>query len=202
MLIFFLRRKMMIKVLLSYLTVAIISTLLAFCQPVAASTPAWIVEQSRGKVDNSTAIEIIEAVNKHAGNYGVNPKLIFKIIWVESRFNKKAVSKANAKGLMQVMGKYHKQRYTGENIFSIETNVRVGVEIFKEYRDSNQCSGNEICGLRRYYGDRTSNRYPNKIYAVNVPDITYQPAADLPAQEEVCQPNDYLDFDIPDCKKL
>mgnify|MGYP000665097631 CR=1 FL=1 len=153
-----------------YILVVILSLLLSFCQPVAASTPTWIVEQSRGQLDEIAAAQVIEAVIANANLNGINPDTVFKVISVESRYKPRSVSNKGARGLMQVMPVYHKSRYIGENIHDIDTNIRVGVEILSEYIYSNYCGGNEDCGIRRYYGDLRSNRYLNLVRGVKLPD--------------------------------
>ena len=47
--------------------------------------------------------EVSSLVEKNARNQGLSPDLIYGIIWVESRFNPRAVSPVGAKGLMQLM---------------------------------------------------------------------------------------------------
>lgn len=44
-----------------------------------------------------------EVIEKHAGEYGVDPLLVAAVIYVESKFNAQAVSSKGARGLMQVM---------------------------------------------------------------------------------------------------
>lgn len=155
---------------LSYILVVVLSLLLSFCQPVVASTPTWIVQQSRGQIDEITAAQIIEAVITNAQLNGVNPDTVFKIISVESRYKPFSLSNKGAKGLMQVMPKYHRERYVGEDIYNTDTNIRVGVEILSEYIYSRYCGGSEECGIRRYYGDLKSNSYLNLVRSVRLPD--------------------------------
>ena len=44
-----------------------------------------------------------EYINKYSEEYGLDPYLVLAVIKTESNFNKEAVSKKDAKGLMQIM---------------------------------------------------------------------------------------------------
>lgn len=70
-------------------------------------------------------------VQKAATCYGVDELLIYSIIKAESGFNKNAVSKSGAKGLMQLMDETalwasEKSGITLENIYDPETNIMLG----------------------------------------------------------------------------
>lgn len=160
-----------------YILVVVLTLLLSFCQPTVATTPTWIVQQSRGQLDEIAAAQVIKAVIANANLNSVNPDTVFKVISVESRYKPFSVSNKGARGLMQVMPIYHKSRYIGEDIHDIDTNIRVGVEILSEYIYSGYCGGNEDCGIRRYYGDLKSNRYLNLVRSVKLPDKSEVPMA-------------------------
>jgi len=71
---------------------------------------------------------------KYSNEYNVDPFLIASIINVESRYNKDAVSKKDAKGLMQIgpnTGEWASEvlnidNYSGEKLFDPEINIRIG----------------------------------------------------------------------------
>ena len=65
--------------------------------------------------------------------YFEDVNLILAIMHAESHFNPKAVSSAGAKGLMQVMPFHNK---TNKSLFEIEYNIKLGINIFKNYLDS------------------------------------------------------------------
>ena len=142
-----------------------------------AFTPEWITQESRGRVKYRQASEIVSLVHRFAFQYEVDPALVFRIIRVESNFNPRAHSHANARGLMQVVPKWHREKILGRNLFLPEVGIEVGVRVIAEYLQKYQV---ERRALRAYYGDHRSDTYPNKIYSVRPEskDETYAGADD------------------------
>lgn len=77
----------------------------------------------------------------------VDPLLILAVISVESRFNPVAESNFGAKGLMQIIPKFHKDKLIGhggeEALLNPEVNILVGAQVLREY-------------LRRFGGTETA----------------------------------------------
>lgn len=78
-----------------------------------------------------------EYVNKYAQKYNTDELLIYSIIKVESNFNEKASSSANAIGLMQLMESTAteicneiEETVLMENIYEPETNINIGTYYF------------------------------------------------------------------------
>lgn len=80
----------------------------------------------------------------YSKEYGLDDSLVYSVIKVESKFNKKAVSKRNAKGLMQISEitqNWAQEELGLENIdiFDPETNIKIGCwylnKLFKEFND-------------------------------------------------------------------
>jgi soluble lytic murein transglycosylase len=70
-------------------------------------------------------------IETYSQKYNLPPSLIASIVNVESGYNKNATSKANAKGLMQLLDSTAdeialKLNYTNYDIFNIETNIEFG----------------------------------------------------------------------------
>ena len=72
-------------------------------------------------------------VEKYAEKYGIEKELLYAVIKVESKFNQNAISKSNAKGLMQIMDSTAKEiaqknniELTNENILDPEINIEIG----------------------------------------------------------------------------
>ncbi len=97
---------------------------------------------------------------------GVDPLLILAVISVESRFNPIAESEFGARGLMQVVPRFHLDKlahHGGEDaVLDPRTNIRVGAKILKEYI---QRSGSVESGLQMYAGAADD---PNTAYAQRV----------------------------------
>ncbi len=108
---------------------------------------------------------VTEAVHK-GQEIGLEPELILAIIAVESTFRARAVSHAGARGLMQVMPRYHpnKIRAVGgtKALFVPEKNIHVGTLILTEYLALSR--GNLRRALLRYNGSLgTRSRYADKV---------------------------------------
>ncbi len=91
-------------------------------------------------------------------NMDVN--LLIGIIRTESDFHPMARSRANAKGLMQVLiedGVVIDQN----QVYDIKYNIQKGIEIFKSKLVKSK--GNITLALRYYVGDKYTDKYPNKV---------------------------------------
>lgn len=84
------------------------------------------------------AIErVVRVAYRAAPGAGLDPLLVLAVIAVESRYNPIAESAAGARGLMQVIPRYHRERLLalgGEQaLLDPEANIVVGVAILREY---------------------------------------------------------------------
>src|ERR1700689_3647191 len=137
-----------------------------------ADTPRWkgvaAYLARRYKIANEASHDLIVAANEAAQQSGVDPLLVLAVVAVESRFNPYAESEFGAKGLMQVIPKYHLDKFEGigpgQSFLHPATNLRVGAAILKEYI---RRSGSVQSGLQWYAGaqDDASNQYSNKVLA-------------------------------------
>ena len=73
-------------------------------------------------------------IKKYASHYGVDEKLIQALAHVESRYDCKAVSRAGAQGVMQIMPKTQKELGLTAP-FDPEANVEAGIRYFKRMLD-------------------------------------------------------------------
>lgn len=125
-----------------------------------AFSPDWIVEHTRGKVTHTQAVKIVKAVHKHSFEQQVDPDIIFKIIQTESTYNPKARGGASV-GLMQIIPYWHRDKIQGRNLYNVDTNIEVGVRIFKEYLD--QSNGSIRKALWRYNASVKKKQYAEKV---------------------------------------
>jgi soluble lytic murein transglycosylase-like protein len=121
---------------------------------------------NRYRVSQTVAFDLVELAHRVGRNLQVDPLLIIAVISIESRFNPIAESVKGAKGLMQIIPKYHAeklQEFGGvDSVFDPETNIQVGAQILKEYI---RMTGNVGIALQMYAGALSDNedQYTNKV---------------------------------------
>jgi soluble lytic murein transglycosylase-like protein len=111
---------------------------------------------------------MVEAADRAAREVGLDPLLVLAVISIESRFNPIAESAMGAKGLMQIIPKYHRaklQALGGEQaVLDPESNIMVGARILQEYV---RRTGTLEAGLQFYNGAfwDGSAQYAQKVMA-------------------------------------
>lgn len=104
----------------------------------------------------------LKTVHYEATRAGLDPHLVMAVIDVESAFRKYAVSKAGARGYMQVMPFWVKEiGQPGHNLFNLRTNLRYGCLILRHYLDIER--GNLDRALGRYNGSLGRSEYPRAV---------------------------------------
>ncbi len=104
------------------------------------------------RVSEEATREFVRTAYREGARHGVDPLLIVSVMAVESRFNPVAQSDGGAMGLMQVIPRFHAEKFDVANRGSVldpHTNIQVGVKILKEYIGR---GGNELAGLQLYNG--------------------------------------------------
>jgi len=97
---------------------------------------------------------------------GVDPLLILAVMGVESGLNPFAESLYGAKGLMQVIPRYHAEKFDApgdaKSVLDPDINIQIGARILKEYIER---GGSLVAGLQLYNGAPRdeSNAYANKV---------------------------------------
>ncbi len=127
----------------------------------------WLTDMSNrlGKRvdDHDERIKLLTAVHREAKIAGLQPELVLAVMDVESAFNKYAISRVGARGLMQIMPFWLDEiGRPNDNLFDIDTNVRFGCTILKHYIDREK--GNLFRALGRYNGSLGKAKYPNKVF--------------------------------------
>lgn len=122
----------------------------------------------RYKVALEATEQLVGAAHEAGSRTGIDPLVILAVMAVESRFNPIAESVMGAKGLMQVIPKFHQDKleeHGGEDsVFEPMTNILVGSRILK---DAVRRGGGLIPGLQLYagaFGD-DAQQYAQKVMA-------------------------------------
>ena len=122
----------------------------------------------RYRVSEGAVAGYVAAAYRAGEQYSVDPLLILAVMAVESRYNPVAESLVGAKGLMQVIPKYHLEKLADhggeEALLEPEVNIQIGAQILREYqrrfRDTETA-------LQAYAGafDEPTSQYANKVFA-------------------------------------
>jgi soluble lytic murein transglycosylase-like protein len=123
----------------------------------------WFVDMS-GRLqpfvkDDAQRLRLLRLVHSEARRAKLAPELVLSVIEVESRFDRYAISRAGAQGLMQIMPFWLREiGKPDDNLFHTRTNLRMGCTILKFYLDKER--GNLISALARYNGSYGKPDYP------------------------------------------
>jgi soluble lytic murein transglycosylase-like protein len=117
------------------------------------------------RVSDEATRDFVRLAYREGARHGVDPLLIVSVMAIESRFNPVAQSDGGAMGLMQVIPRFHAEKFdasSGDTVLDPRTNIQVGVKILKEYI---RRGGNEPAGLQLYNGAPDD---PSLAYATRV----------------------------------
>jgi soluble lytic murein transglycosylase-like protein len=115
--------------------------------------------------EHRTRVEFLETVWYESRRAGLETPMVLGLVQVESGFRKYAISKAGARGYMQVMPFWARLIGDGDpsRLFHMQTNLRFGCVILRHYLDRE--GGNLFMALGRYNGSRGQRSYPDKVMA-------------------------------------
>jgi hypothetical protein len=122
----------------------------------------------RYRVADSAASVFVAAAYRAGSQYNVDPLLVLAVMAVESRYNPVAESSVGAKGLMQVMPKFHLDKLAAHGgepaLLEPEVNILVGTRILREYQ---RRLGDTEAALQMYAGalDEPTAQYAAKVFA-------------------------------------
>ena len=132
----------------------------------SADAQRWLAEMdsrlARRMPDRKQRLELLRTVHYEATRARLDPQLVLGVIEVESGFRKYAVSRAGARGYMQVMPFWVKLiGQPGHNLFHLRTNLAYGCAILRFYLDVER--GDYFRALGRYNGSLGQPEYPNLV---------------------------------------
>jgi soluble lytic murein transglycosylase-like protein len=122
----------------------------------------------RYRVSDAAVAGFVVAAYRAGERHRVDPLLILAVMAVESRYNPVAESGVGAKGLMQIIPRFHLEKladHGGEPaLLEPEVNIQVGTRILREYQ---RRFGDTGLALQMYAGafDEPTARYAAKVLA-------------------------------------
>ena len=139
-------------------------------EPVLSSEQRAVAEfiAKRYRVAEDAITEFVAIAYRAGEQHRVDPLLILAVMAIESRYNPVAESVMGARGLMQVIPKYHPEKlvpHGGEEmLLEPEVNIQVGAQILREYQ---RRFGDVETALQMYAGafDEPTSQYANKVFA-------------------------------------
>ena len=114
------------------------------------------------------AERMVDAAYQASRDVGLDPYLVLAVVAIESGFNPTAESVMGARGLMQIIPRYHQRllvAHGGEAaLWDPEANIAVGARILQEYVYR---AGTLEAGLQYYNGafSDTSAQYATRVMA-------------------------------------
>jgi len=118
--------------------------------------------------------DFLITVHYEATRAGLDPQLVLAVAEVESGFRKYAISRAGARGYLQVMPFWvNLIGDEGQNLFNLRTNLRYGCTILRHYLDIER--GNLARALGRYNGTVGHTKYPDRVRAALARSWQYDP---------------------------
>ncbi len=127
----------------------------------------WMMDMStrlaKRLPDPKERVEFLRMLHGEAAKAGLEPELVLAVVDVESNFDRFAISRVGARGLMQIMPFWREEiGRPDDNLFQMRTNLRYGCTILRYYLDAEQ--GNLAQALARYNGSAGRWEYPNRVF--------------------------------------
>jgi soluble lytic murein transglycosylase-like protein len=127
----------------------------------------WLMDMSnrlkKRLSDEKERLKLLRIVHHEAARAQLPPEMVLAVIQTESNFNRWAISRVGAQGLMQVMPFWLKEiGRKNDSLFSIKTNLRLGCTILRHYLDKEK--GDWTKALARYNGSIGRAIYPRKVF--------------------------------------
>ena len=127
----------------------------------------WLVDMSarlsRFVSDPEERLQLLRQIHASARHANLPPELVLSVIEVESHFDRFAVSRVGAQGMMQVMPFWKDEIGRPDDNLTVNlTNFEYGCRILQFYLQRE--NGHLHKALARYNGSVGSRRYSNKVY--------------------------------------
>lgn len=130
-------------------------------------------------------LDLLRMVFREAAVQNLDPDLVLAVMQIESAFDRYAISRVGAQGLMQVMPFWRLEiGRPQDNLTHAETNIRYGTVILAHYIEV--AKGDLVDALARYNGSRGRLKYPELVIKAWRTRWRNKSWADLPMLQESC----------------
>ncbi len=134
---------------------------------------------ARYLADPQERLELLRLVYREAQANRLDPDLVLAVMQVESHFNRYAISRVGAQGLMQVMPFWRAELgRPQDNLTHVETNIIYGTTILAHYLEVSD--GDLVDALARYNGSRGRLDYPELVVSAWRKVWRHKPSSELP----------------------
>jgi soluble lytic murein transglycosylase-like protein len=126
----------------------------------------WLLDMStrlaRFMPNTEERLDLLRAIHREAKRAQLKPDMVLALIQIESKFDRYAVSRVGAQGLMQVMPFWKNDiGHPDDNLTDVATNLRYGCQILKYYLQKE--NGSWMQALARYNGSYGKLWYPSLV---------------------------------------
>lgn len=136
--------------------------------------------------DHSERLDLLNVVYREAHRQSLDADLVLAVMQIESAFDRYAISRVGAQGLMQVMPFWREELgRPQDNLTDVETNVRYGTTILAHYLEVSK--DDLVDALARYNGSRGRLKYPELVVGAWRRVWRNKTSADLPQLQASCR---------------
>ena len=135
--------------------------------------------------DQQKRLDLLRLVYREAQRNDLDPDLVLAVMQVESAFNRYAISKVGAQGLMQIMPFWRFELgRPQDNLTEVETNIIYGTTILAHYLEVSR--GDLVDALARYNGSRGRLDYPELVVTAWRKRWRHKSSSELPELLSSC----------------
>jgi soluble lytic murein transglycosylase-like protein len=135
--------------------------------------------------DHGERLTLLQTVYREANRHDLDADLVLAVMQVESAFDRYAISRVGAQGLMQVMPFWRLEIGRPQDILTdMDTNIRYGTTILAHYLVVS--NGDLVDALGRYNGSRGKLKYPEKVVSAWRRAWRHKSSEELPALQTSC----------------
>ena len=141
---------------------------------------------SRYMDDQAERLALLQLVYREAHQANLDPDLVLAVMQVESHFDRYAISRVGAQGLMQIMPFWRVELgRPQDNLTDVETNIIYGTTILAHYLEVSQ--GDLVDALGRYNGSRGRLHYPELVVSAWRKSWRHKSSSELPELRSSCE---------------